>query len=128
MRRVIWIGLLQELADDGAFEQRLVVVLQSRDQSSGIEREERVRFVVWVHFNVLVWYLLFLQDCPGTLYERAAGMLLVTAGNGWKSNCCLQPARVELQWLFFLVSIDNCFGWSSGDWVEVRIWMGAHCG
>jgi hypothetical protein len=37
---MVWISFLEELAEDGAFDERLVVVLESGDQTAGIEVEE----------------------------------------------------------------------------------------
>lgn len=91
MRRMIRVGILQEFADDSAFVQWLVVVLQSWDQATRIEVEKGARFVVGVHFDVLIWNLcmigldelsekemkevertFLLKYCPGSLYEWTA--------------------------------------------------------
>ena len=72
MRRVVRIGFFQELADDGAFEQGFVLVLECWYQTAGVEVDERFWLVVGVDFDVLVRDFLLFQDGPGSLHEGAA--------------------------------------------------------
>lgn len=73
---MIGISVFEKLADDGALVQRLVVVLQSRDEAAGVEGEEGSGLVVGVDFDVLVGDVLFFEDGPGALDEGAAGWVL----------------------------------------------------
>lgn len=43
------IGVFEEVADDGAFEEGFGVVLQRRHEAAGVEGEEVLAFVVWVY-------------------------------------------------------------------------------
>lgn len=73
VRRVLREGLLEELADDGRFEERFVVVAERGDQAAGVEGEEGGGFVVGVDFFVAVGDALFFEHGPGALDEGAAG-------------------------------------------------------
>lgn len=116
-RAVVGVGVLQELADDGALEQRLVVVLQSRDQAARVELQQRVRLVVGIDLDVLVGNLLLLQDGPCPLDEWAATPTLGSALPPHKTRRCLQPAGVQLQWLLRLMSIDRVLCRACRHWV-----------
>lgn len=43
------VGVFEELADDGAFIERFVIVFEGRDETSGVEFEEGFRLVVGVY-------------------------------------------------------------------------------
>ena len=51
---MIRVDVLEELADDGAFVQRLVVILKCRDEAARVELEEAVWLVVRIYFDVLI--------------------------------------------------------------------------
>ena len=97
---LIGIDFVQVLADHVALEKRFCFfpvcsfrTSQRRDEAAGVELEERLGFVVGIDLNVLVGNLLLLKDEPGALDEGA------------------EPACVELEWLFCLVSLDKrCSG------------------
>ena len=46
MGMVVRVSFFEELADDGAFEKGFVRILEGGDEASGVEVDERLRFVV----------------------------------------------------------------------------------
>lgn len=100
--------IFEKFRYDCTFVEWFVVVLESGDQTSGVQREEGSGFVVGVDFDVLVRDLFLFEEGPDSLDEGA------------------EPARVELERLFGLMGVDNGFGGAGCDWVEVCIWVGAH--
>ena len=79
VRRVLREGFFEEFTQNRAFIERLVLVLQSRNKTAGIEIEQRLWLMVRVYLNVLVRYTLFFESYPDSLDERA------------------KPSRIELQ-------------------------------
>jgi len=95
-RTVVRVGVFQKLADDCAFVERFVVVLECWHQAARVEFQEGVGFVVRVHFNVLVGNFLLFQDGPGALNEGAAcGMVRVGDFLGyWQDALTTSRCRV----------------------------------
>ena len=77
VRWVVRVRLFEKFADDGALEQRFVVVLQRRHEATWVQPDQRVWFVIRVHFDVLVRDFLFFEHGPDALDE----------GTAWRSNC-----------------------------------------
>ena len=46
---MLWVGVLEEFADDGALVEGLVVVLECWDETSWVEGEEGIGFMVGVY-------------------------------------------------------------------------------
>jgi hypothetical protein len=67
----IWVCVFEEFAQHHGFVERLVVVLQCRHETARVEGEQRLRLVVWVDFDVLVWEGLFFEGDPDALNEGA---------------------------------------------------------
>jgi hypothetical protein len=59
----------EKLAKHDAFIQRLVLVLESRNQTARVEIEQRLGFVVRIHFDVLVLNTFLFQRDPNPLHE-----------------------------------------------------------
>ena len=76
---MVGVRLLEELAQNRALVERLALVLQRRYETARVQIQERLRFVVWVHFDVLVWDAFLFERDPDALDEGA------------------EPARVEFQ-------------------------------
>lgn len=66
--------VFEEFADDGAFVERFIVVLQGGDEAARVESEEGLGLVVGVDFDVLVGDFFLFEDGPGALDEGAAGV------------------------------------------------------
>ena len=88
VRRVLREGFFEEFTQNRAFIERPVFVLQSRNKTTWIEIEERLRLVVRVYLNVLVRYTFFFESDPDSLDERA------------------EPPRVELQGILCRVRLS----------------------
>lgn len=120
--------IFEKFRYDCTFVEWFVVVLESGDQTSGVQREEGSGFVVGVDFDVLVRDLFLFEEGPDSLDEGAAVLTIMSETlllREWM-QIFLQPARVELERLFGLMGVDNGFGGAGCDWVEVCIWVGAH--
>ena len=71
---VLWVGFLEIFANDVALIERTRGAIrikgrqcQGRDEATGVGAEERGRFVIRIHFYVLVWDGLFFENNPGPL-------------------------------------------------------------
>ena len=100
---VVWVGFFEELENHVAFEERLAVVLEGRDEPARIQLQEGLGLVVGVYFDVLVGDLLFFEDGPDALDEGA------------------EPAAVEFEGLGSCVCLDDGGCSAGGAGVEVRV-------
>lgn len=103
MRVVVAVDVLQELEDDVALVEGLVVVLERGHEPARVELEQRGRLVVGVDFDVLVGDLLFFQHQPDALHEGA------------------EPAGVELERLRGGVGGHGFGGETGGSVVDVGV-------
>jgi hypothetical protein len=77
---MVWESVFEEFANDCAFVERFGIVFERRDETSRVEGEEGLGFVVRVDFDVLVRDFFLFEDGPGALDEGAAVKVVFVRG------------------------------------------------
>jgi hypothetical protein len=86
---VIGVSFFEELAQNRALVERLALVLQRGYETAWVQIQEGLRFVVWVHFDVLVQDAFLFERDPDALDKGA------------------EPARVEFQVMLSRVCLES---------------------